>query len=63
MKIRVKAVFGNPQTELTAKAIDGEMFGNWTDAIDEDAYNTAVEKFLIDHPECSNWNISIEKQD
>ena len=63
MKIRVKAVFGKPQTEMAAKTIDGIVRGEWTDVQDDDAYDVAVEQFLKDHPECNSWNISIEEQE
>ncbi len=29
MEIRVKAVFGKPQTEIAVKAIDGQVNGEW----------------------------------
>ena len=29
MKIRVKAIFGKPNTELAAMAIDGLVYGEW----------------------------------
>ena len=62
MKIRIKAVFGNPKTELAAKAIDGLVYGEWTDVVTDEDYDIAADKFLSDHPECRSWNISVEEQ-
>ena len=63
MKIRVKAVFGKPRTEIAAIAVDGLVCGEWIDVQDDDVYDVAVEQFLKDHPECNSWNISIEEQE
>ena len=66
MKIRVKAVFGNPKTNLAAVAIDGIVFGEWMDVKEEeedDDDDKAVEKFLSEHPECNSWNIAIERDE
>ena len=63
MKIRVKAVFGKPNTELAAMAIDGLVYGEWTEVLDDATYDLAVEQFLKDYPECNSWSISIEEQE